>query len=101
MGSFDQNRDLVRPGEIGRGVFAMTERMNSERRRVVAWTSFESVETRGLKDIGGWGGFIDKGHRWADFIAAVDPALVAHFEALREAILARGLARGGDWHQSA
>jgi len=74
---------------------------HSEKRHVVEWTSTDAVEKRGLKDIGGWGGVIEKGHRWANFISAIDPAVVAHFEALREAILARGLRRGGDWHQNA
>jgi len=47
--------------------------------RVAKWMSFDDVDRLGeVRDIGGWGGMMTK-----------------------EAIVARGLRRGGDWHQSA
>jgi hypothetical protein len=70
-------------------------------RRVVAWVSTDEAERHGTKDIGGWGGLISKGDRWIDYIANMKPEFVEYHAALREAILGRGLRRGGDWHQNA
>ena len=67
-------------------------------RRVVSCGAFDLAD---VVDIGGWGGDFLKGHRWLDYLALVDAKLIDHFEALRHAILRRGLRRGGDWHQAA
>jgi hypothetical protein len=70
--------------------------------RIAKWMSFDDVDRLGeVRDIGGWGGMMTKEMRWADFIADINPRLVPYYQALREAIVARGLRRGGDWHQSA
>lgn len=68
-------------------------------RQVVRWIAYDRVG--GATDIGDWGGSIEKGMRWADFLADVDPAHMDHYEALRRAVVMRGLRRGGDWHQNA
>lgn len=73
----------------------------SSERHVVCWGSYDQATLGGASDIGGWGGSMENGMRWADFLADVDPALIGHYEALRRAIVARGLCRGGDWHQNA
>ena len=39
--------------------------------------------------------------RWNGYIANIAAKFVPHHEALRRAINARGLRRGGDWHQRA
>jgi len=69
-------------------------------RQVIGWVSTADVELRDLVDIGGWGGDIQTGDRWKDYIADVNERYLAHHEALRSAIIARGLRRGGDWHQN-
>ena len=69
-------------------------------RQVIGSVSTASVEPRDLVDVGGWGGDIQIGDRWKDYISDVDERYLAHHEALRRAIIARGLRRGGDWHQS-
>ena len=68
-------------------------------RRVIGWVSTHSIEGRDLPDVGGWGGDIEKGDRWKDYIALVAADFVAYHEGLRREILARSLRRGGDWHQ--
>lgn len=69
-------------------------------RRVLGWISYHSVGTRDdLTDVGCWGGDIKPGDKWADYIALIDAPAVPHHEALRRAIVERGLRRGGDWHQ--
>jgi hypothetical protein len=70
--------------------------------RVIGWVRYDScagVEFSEL-DLGGWGGGIRKGHRWADYIADLDERRQPYFEALRADILARHIRRGGDWHQN-
>ena len=72
--------------------------------RIVEWISFDQSDARraaGAPDLGGWGGTMTERMRWPDYTADVDPGWRAHFEVLRQAILARGLRRGGDWHQRA
>ena len=72
--------------------------------RIAEWISFDASDARiaaGAVDIGGWGGDMTKDMRWADYLEMTDPMWRGHFEALRQAILARGLRRGGDWHQHA
>lgn len=69
---------------------------------IVRWMAFDGIDGLGeVVDIGDWGGTMTEAMRWADFVADLDPAHVAHYEALRQAIVARGLRRGGDWHQNA
>ena len=70
-------------------------------RQILGWVSTASIESRCLTDIGGWGGFMTEAMRWHDYIAGIDPKFCAHHEALRQAIIARGLRRGGEWHQNA
>jgi hypothetical protein len=50
-----------------------------------------------VESVGGLGGFFKDGMRWQDY-AARNPG--PHYEALRLAIVERGLKRGGDWHQN-
>lgn len=69
--------------------------------RVVEWIAYDAADRRGAPDIGGWGGVMTKQMRWADFIADIDAKWCGHYEAMRQAILVRGLCRGGDWHQAA
>jgi hypothetical protein len=70
-------------------------------RQVVRWIAFADVDAGDDQDIGGWGGSINKGDGWSEYIANIDEKCVAYYEALRDAILRRGLRRGGDWHQFA
>ena len=70
--------------------------------RVIKWISYESAERLdGAVNVGGWGGFMTEEMGWPDYIAEFTPRIAAYHEVLKEAILARGLRRGGDWHQSA
>jgi hypothetical protein len=69
-------------------------------RRVIGWVSTASIENRGLVDIGGWGGFFRESDDWSAYIANIDKEFVPHHESLRLAIIAKGLRRGGDWHQN-
>lgn len=77
----------------------MVDNGSSSERHVVRWVSYDQADFSGALNIGGWGGDIEKGMRWADFLADVDAPCIVYFEALRRAIVARGLRRGGDWHQ--
>lgn len=70
-------------------------------RQVIGWVSTAGVEPRRLVDVGGWGGGIQAGDRWNNYIIDIDKRYVAHHEALRRAIIVLGLRRGGDWHQNA
>lgn len=69
-------------------------------RHVIGWISNAGIETTEVVDVGGWGGVFREGDRWNDYIANIGDTFVAHHEALRRAIIARGLRRGGDWHQN-
>jgi len=63
-----------------------------DKREVAAWISYKAAEHYAV-DIGSWpSGGTDRGR---------EPRLAPYHEALRRAVLARGLRRGGDWHQSA
>lgn len=55
----------------------------SATRRVIGWISNTTIETRGLVDVGGWGGVFSEGDRWNDYIANIDDTFVAHHGALR------------------
>ncbi len=70
-------------------------------RRVVGWLAYASIEMRDCVDVGSWGGSVNKGDCWNDYIASTDQKRVPYYEALRAEILRIGLRRGGDWHQSA
>jgi hypothetical protein len=63
-------------------------------------TPYSSAETRDDPDMGGWGGWFEKGNDWSDYIASVKENAVPYYDALREAVMTSGLRRGGDWHQS-
>ena len=69
-------------------------------RRVVGWIPYSSAEAHAYPDVGGRGGFIEKGNGWSDYIASVKENAAPYYEALRAAVLTVGLRRGGDWHQS-
>lgn len=77
----------------------MVDNASSSERHVVRWVPYDQADFSGAVNIGDWGGSIQNGMRWADFLAGVDPRHFGHFEALRRTILARQLRRGGDWHQ--
>jgi hypothetical protein len=70
-------------------------------REVAAWISYKAAEHGYPVDIGDWGGFETMDGTWAEHVARLQPRVVPYHEALRRAILARGLRRGGDWHQNA
>ena len=76
-------------------------RTDGSMRHVIGWVSTASIESRQLVDVGGWGGSVAEGDGWREFIAEIGEPFVPHYEALRRAIIARGLRRGGDWHQRA
>jgi hypothetical protein len=69
-------------------------------RRVIGWVSTASIENKDLVDIGGWGGFFQRGDDWSAYIANIDKQFAPHHESLRLAIIAKGLRRGDDWHQN-
>lgn len=56
----------------------------AERRTVIGWVSHASVELLDLVDLGGWGGWIEAGHRWAEYVDDLDAAKAPYFAALRE-----------------
>jgi tetratricopeptide (TPR) repeat protein len=85
----------------GQGSSVRDDRLLVAVRRVISWIAFDEAEKDARKDVGGWGGVIAKGQGWVEYLAAVDPRLKDHYEALREAVISRGLRRGGDWHQHA
>jgi len=68
--------------------------------KVIGWVHYGSVPREGIGRIGGWGGFIESGDRWKDYIAAGPEEHVPFYESLRREILRKGLKRAGDWHQS-
>jgi hypothetical protein len=72
---------------------------DSKSRQVIGWIPYASTDVREYPDVGGWGGCIQKGNSWSDYIADVEEAAVPYHEALREAVMKSGLRRGGDWHQ--
>jgi hypothetical protein len=59
--------------------------------------STASIENKDLVDVGGWGGFFQRGDDWSAYIANIDKQFAPHHE---RAIIAKGLRRGGDWHQN-
>lgn len=68
----------------------------------VTWIKFDEknlAEDSGLRDIGGMGGFIQHGHRWADYLARHWISVHPYLEAIRTAVLDRGLRESGFWHQ--
>lgn len=74
----------------------------SGERCVIGWPSYDScLRVEGTEvDLGGWGGRIEKGHRWHDYIADIAAPFRPYFEALRRDIVARKIRRSGWWHQS-
>lgn len=75
-------------------------RSESQPPEVIGWVSYDSVPSEGPERIGGWGGFVEHGDRWKDFIEAFDEEGAPYYEALRSTILRRRLKQGGDWHQN-
>ncbi len=75
----------------------------TDKREVAAWISYKAAEHGYPVDIGDWGGGASytRAKTWADHLARTEPRLVPYHDALRRAVLERGLRRGGDWHQSA
>jgi len=47
-------------------------RSESQPPEVIGWVSYDSVPSEGPERIGGWGGFVEHGDRWKDFIEAFD-----------------------------
>ncbi len=73
-----------------------------DEREVVAWISYRKAETaHDQVDIGDWGGGAShtKSRTWQEHLSRTEPRLRPYHDALRHAVLARGLRRGGDWHQ--
>ena len=68
--------------------------------KVIGWISYEEAEQY-ESVLPGLGGFFSRGMRWPEFIAAWSPQYVPYYEALREAVLERGLRYNGGMHQSA
>ncbi len=72
--------------------------------RVIGWTSCDDVNERGLKEVG-WNGFAMGDRRRPEDAEETesdeDFYETAYFEPFRAAAKARGLRRGGDWHQQA
>ncbi len=67
---------------------------------VVGWVHYDSVPSEGLNCIGGWGGCIEQGDRWKDYLETWDEDDVPFVESLRNEILRLKLKQGGDWHQN-
>jgi hypothetical protein len=69
--------------------------------RVIGWARYDScIHVEGsATDLGGWGGWIEKGHRWHDYLANLDDRKKPYFEALRRDIVARKIRESGLWHQ--
>lgn len=75
-----------------------------DKREVAAWISYrKAVMARYPVDIGDWGGGASytKSRTWQEHLSRTEPRLRPYHDALRPAVLARGLRRGGDWHQRA
>lgn len=68
--------------------------------RVIGWIPYDGVPADLTGRIGGWGGVIQRGDRWRDYVELCEAREVVFYEALREEILRLGLKRGGDWHQN-
>lgn len=64
----------------------------------VEWIAYD--DAGGREDIGTMGGWVE-GEPWDEYLAKVHKEVRPHYEALRRAIVARGLREGGDWHQTA
>lgn len=67
---------------------------------VVGWADYEDKEDCEEQAIGGFGGFFSKGMRWSDYVARYDYAGRRYAEALRSAIIERGLKCTGREHQA-
>ena len=66
--------------------------------KVTKWVSYGDAE--GLDDhCGGMGGFFDHGMRWKDYVKAFKEEARPYLEALREAIIDKGLRITGSQHQ--
>ena len=65
---------------------------SEDKREVVAWISYNAAQYYAV-DIGSWPS--------AGTDREMEPRLAPYHEALRRAVLASGLRRGGDWHQDA
>jgi hypothetical protein len=68
--------------------------------KVIGWASYDSVPGDLSQRIGSWGGFIEQGDRWQDFVSESEEKKAPYYEALRREILRRDLKQGGDWHQN-
>jgi hypothetical protein len=65
---------------------------------VVDWV--ECGENRDLPDLlGCLGGFFERGMRWSDYLERSDEKVHRHAEALRSAIIEKGIRKTGYWHQ--
>lgn len=75
-----------------------------DRREVVVWITLRAAEHGYPVNICEWaGGYGDTGAlTWEEHLRLLEPAKLAPYhDALRRAVLARNLRRGGDWHQNA
>lgn len=81
--------------------------------KVIDWIANAVADGKPEAPIGGMGGWFGHDpagttrdeiwgaqHTWADYLARWDPAVHAHAEALRAAIVAARIWEAGDWHQS-
>lgn len=67
--------------------------------RVINWISYEETSEYKENNIGGLGGFFQKGMRWKDYIESFIPECSSYIEALRQSIVENNIKICGDEHQ--
>ena len=68
--------------------------------KVIGWIDDDETEEWMDQSIGGLGGFFERGMRWKDYVDMYNEKGKEYAEALRLAILVRGLRYNGSQHQN-
>lgn len=66
----------------------------------VKWTrEFDDTDLNRNKNLGGFGGWFDDGHRWKDFLEKYKKEVHPQLEAIRKSIIKNNIWQEGGWHQ--
>jgi len=68
--------------------------------KVIGWIDYDEIEDGFDESFGGFGGFFQKGMRWADYVDYWDDEDLVYAQALRRAIVERSIKSTGSDHQT-
>ena len=67
--------------------------------RVVSWNEEDAQNIEGGTAIGWWGGFVENGMRWKDYLEAFNEKVHPYLEAARKSAVENNIRATGEQHQ--